>query len=409
VREHPGGIRYEASQVSIGIITALTIERLAVEQIMDDVVPVRFDGDHHPYRIGTVPSRDPLRPHVIALAQQTSDGTRDAAWLCGHMPHTFTGLRTIAMCGIAGGVPGKGVELGDIVVATEVVDYRHERLVDGKHTVRANLQQPGTVWVNADHEVEAYELKGVAPWMPLLDGANVLFRRPTAGRPRAHRKRVGSADLLVRDAVFRDGLASEYGIVAFEMEGAGIAIGTHLGDRPWFMVRGIADHGDNATKNDAWHPYASLTAAAYLRSVLAQCEPFLPGTQGSGTQRPAPHRPATQGPGGKRPAAHGPGTTHPGSGGLDPLDAMTKALVGLSVMQDDMQRRAVLNQLPARIRTQIPENAVGRLHIIGLVQACERFPDGLSELLSALGRTLDRESAEFVAVERVLRANWSGR
>ncbi|NMO55106.1 5'-methylthioadenosine/S-adenosylhomocysteine nucleosidase [Actinoplanes sp. TBRC 11911] len=379
MREHPGDIRYEASQVGIGIITALPVERLAVEQILDDVVPVQFDGDHHPYRIGTAPSRDPLRPHVIALAQQTSDGTRDAAWLCGHMPHTFTSLQTIAMCGIAGGVPGKDVDLGDIVVATEVVDYRHERLVDGKHTVRANLQRPGTVWMNADHEVEAYELQGLAPWMPLLDTSEVLFRRPDAGKPRAHRGRVGSADLLVRDAVFRDGLADDYRILAFEMEGAGIAIGAHLGDRPWFMVRGIADHGDNATKNDIWHPYASLTAAAHLRSVLAQCNPFRPG-----------------------------GSKGTGRAGRNPLDAMTKALVGLSVMQDDMQRRAVLNQLPSSIRTQIPENAVGRLHIIGIIQACERFPDGLDQLLGALGRTLGDDAAEFVAVERTLRANWSG-
>ena len=52
--------------------------------------------------------------------------------------------------------------------------------------------------------------------------------------------------------------------------GAGVAIGSYVGGRSWFMVRGIADHGDNATKNDDWHPYASLAAAAYLPAIRAR-------------------------------------------------------------------------------------------------------------------------------------------
>ena len=90
------------------------------------VALARFPGDDRPYRVGHVPSSERSRPHVVAVAQQTSDGTRGAAWLCGHLPHVFPNLRAILMCGIAAGVPsiepGWNIALGDIVVATEVIE-----------------------------------------------------------------------------------------------------------------------------------------------------------------------------------------------------------------------------------------------------------------------------------------------
>ncbi|MDI6103336.1 hypothetical protein QLQ12_32480 [Actinoplanes sp. NEAU-A12] len=378
-----GPKREDPSQVGIGIITAITIETLALQHVLDDVAAVRFPGDSHPYHLGTLPSLNPDDPHVIVVAQQTGDGTRDAAWLCGHMPHTFQGLGAFVMCGIAAGVPSadsaRNVALGDVVVATEVIDYRHERRVDGNSVLRGAVQPPGAVWMNADHEVEADEMRGRPPWLPTLEAAGEMFRAPTpSGGPRVHRGRVGSADLLLRDRVFRDGLAREHRLLAFEMEGAGLAIGSHLGGRPWYMVRGVADHGDDATKNDLWHPYASLAAAAYLRAVLARCEPFGP----------------------RRERIH--------AEGLDPLNAIADVLAELPVMRDEVHRRAVLDQLPAAIRVQVPENSLGRLHIIQTVNTLQRYPEGLDILLSALRLTLGASSPDFVEVERILRANWRG-
>jgi nucleoside phosphorylase len=371
----------DPSLVSIGIVTAITVETLALREILDDVVTVHFPGDPHPYHWGTLPSSDATQPHVVVVAQQTRDGTRDAAWLCGHMPHTFESLRAFVMCGIAAGVPsdepGRNVALGDIVVATDVVDYRHERRVDGGDILRGASHQPGAVWMDADHQVLSDEMMGAPPWLPLLEAAGDPFRRPhPATRPRAHRGRVGSADLLLRDRDFRDKVARELGVLAFEMEGAGVAIGSHLAGRPWYMVRGIADHGDNWTKNDTWHPYAALAAASYLRSVLARCAPFTPGR----------HRQR--------------------SGGLDPLNAIADALVELRVLRDEQQRRAVLDLLPAAIRAQIPENAMGRLHLIQTVTTLERYPQGLEVLLAALRLTLGDGSPELAEAERVLRVNW---
>jgi nucleoside phosphorylase len=374
-----GSHRVDPAQVTIAVITAISIETLALEKVMK-VALTRFPGDDRPYRVGPVPSSEPSRPHVVAVAQQTSDGTRNAAWLCGHLPHVFPNLRAILMCGIAAGVPaiepGWNIALGDIVVATEVVDYRHEHRVDGRGSVRSTVRPPAAHWMNADHLVAAQEMDGRSPWLPALDAAAAEepFRRPGGpGVPRVHRARIGSADLLLRDAVLRDGLAREHRLAAFEMEGAGVAIGAHLGDRSWYMVRGVADHGDDS-KNAVWHPYASLVAACYLRAVLERCPPLVS-------------------PGGSQ-----------GRPGADRLAVMADALVALRVMRND--RYTVLEQLPGWMREQIRENSLPRLHIVETITALERLPGGLDALVSALLRTLGSSSPDFMEVEQILRTNW---
>ncbi|MCM4077913.1 5'-methylthioadenosine/S-adenosylhomocysteine nucleosidase family protein [Paractinoplanes hotanensis] len=367
--------------MTIGIITAINIETLAIRQVID-VVPARVSTDDRPYHVGTAPSSIPSRPHGVVVAQQTSDGTRDAAWLCGRLAHTFPNLRAIVMCGIAAGVPSadpdNGVALGDIVVATEIVDYRHSYRVNGDERVRATVRPPAALWMNADHLVAVDELDGRPPWLPTLDRVSrqAGFLSPGGpGIPRVHRGRVGSADLLLRDSTLRDNLAREHRIVAFEMEGAGVAVGAHLGDLSWFMVRGVADHGDGH-KNDVWHPYAALAAACYLGSVLGCCAPLGPGTL-------------------------------PGRTVADAMTAMTDALAGLRVMRND--RYTVLEQLPDWMREQIRDNALARLHVVETITALERLPGGLDALLTALLRALGSRSRDFVEVERVLRDNWKER
>jgi nucleoside phosphorylase len=79
---------------------------------------------------------------------------------------------------------------------------------------------------------------------------------------------VGSADAEVLDATVRDDIAREHRIVALDLQGAGIAIGSHRAEHSWFMVAGIADHGDNASGSDQWSRYAAMAAACYLRTML---------------------------------------------------------------------------------------------------------------------------------------------
>jgi nucleoside phosphorylase len=238
----------------------------------------------------------------VVVALQARDGTRNAASLCTDIVRSYPGVRAFIMSGIAGGIPSprsalQRIQLGDIVVATKgIVDYDHVRTVDGADTLRQSVTGISAALLRADHELEAKSLAGQEPWRALLEDAETraeIFRRPPGHTdpmrqraadvtsheperqdgPHIHRGAIGSADRLLRDATLRDALASRYGIAAVEMEGSGIAVGADLHERSWFVVRGVADYCDNV-KNDAWHPYAALASAVYVRALLAECHPF---------------------------------------------------------------------------------------------------------------------------------------
>ncbi|KAF4920291.1 Kinesin light chain, partial [Colletotrichum fructicola] len=77
-----------------------------------------------------------------------------------------------------------------------------------------------------------------------------------------HRGNIASGELVVKDALLRDTLAQQDGLLCFEMEAAGA-----IADFPCLVVRGISDYCDSH-KNDMWHGYAAAVAAAYARQLF---------------------------------------------------------------------------------------------------------------------------------------------
>jgi len=281
-----------SSDVTVAIVTALPVEAHAVRSILGDCRDFWSPNDPNDYRIGTLPSADHHYHHEIVLVQQAEeDGTRNAA-VIANLTRTFPQLEVLIMCGIAGGVPRPedgqhGVRLGDIVVATDgVVDYNHVRSVDEVDTLRRIVSAPSTALLRADHHLRNDEFyRGARPWLKTIEqqGQRPMFRRPmdssdplnVAGLwrsdPIVHRGVVGSADRPLRDAVLRDELSRLHRIKAIEMQASGIATAAEFHGLSWFMVRGVADYCDDESKSDAWHAYASMTAAAYAGSLLINC------------------------------------------------------------------------------------------------------------------------------------------
>lgn len=67
---------------------------------------------------------------------------------------------------------------------------------------------------------------------------------------------------MIKNAIIRDKLARQDGLLCFEMEAAGALAGF-----PCLVVRGIADYCDSH-KNDRWHGFAAAAAAAYARQLF---------------------------------------------------------------------------------------------------------------------------------------------
>jgi nucleoside phosphorylase len=74
--------------------------------------------------------------------------------------------------------------------------------------------------------------------------------------------RVGSGDTVVKSGEHRDRNAERHGVVAFEMEGAGV-----WDEVPCIVIKGVCDYADSH-KNKRWQDFAAATAASAAKALL---------------------------------------------------------------------------------------------------------------------------------------------
>ncbi|KAK2799725.1 hypothetical protein FQN50_008373 [Emmonsiellopsis sp. PD_5] len=75
---------------------------------------------------------------------------------------------------------------------------------------------------------------------------------------------IGSGDTVMKSAEDRDRISESHGVIAFEMEGAGVWDVT-----PCIVVKGVCDYADSH-KNKTWQDFAAATAAAATKALLEQ-------------------------------------------------------------------------------------------------------------------------------------------
>ncbi|KAF2196134.1 purine and uridine phosphorylase [Delitschia confertaspora ATCC 74209] len=85
--------------------------------------------------------------------------------------------------------------------------------------------------------------------------------------PAIHYGLIASANQLMKNALIRDKLANENGVLCFEMEAAGL-----MNHFPCLVIRGICDYSDTH-KNKEWQGYAAMVAAAYAKDILCRILP----------------------------------------------------------------------------------------------------------------------------------------
>jgi nucleoside phosphorylase len=77
-----------------------------------------------------------------------------------------------------------------------------------------------------------------------------------------HRDIIASGERIIKNGTLKDDLAKQYNVLCFKIETAGA-----LADFPCIIIREISDYY-NSHKNDQWHGYAAVTAAAYTRQLF---------------------------------------------------------------------------------------------------------------------------------------------
>ncbi|KAI0449366.1 hypothetical protein F5B21DRAFT_494476 [Xylaria acuta] len=307
---------------TIGWICAITTEYVAAQLFLDkkhmrSKYQPREDTNH--YTLGEIGGNNV----VIAVLPGGEYGTNSAANVANNMLRTFPHIRIGLMVGIGGGAPSKehDIRLGDVVVSMPsngyggVLQYDFGKTIqDRAFCMTGFLDQPPTVLRTTVTGLQVqYEMSGhclneaiditLQKWPKANRGkygqpdirtdrlyrADVvhndqhccttatggdipeLISRPPrtqdAHNPTIHYGLIGSANQLMKDALVRDRLSKEKGVLCFEMEAAGL-----MNHFPCLVIRGICDYSDSH-KNKEWQGYAAMTAAAYTKDLLYQIPP----------------------------------------------------------------------------------------------------------------------------------------
>ena len=308
---------------TIGWICAIHTEYVAAQAFLDDkhgrpehVSP----HDNNDYTLGTVGKHNV----VIAVLPDGEYGTASAASVARDMLHSFPNVRIGLMVGIGGGAPSSkhDIRLGDIVVSAPrngksgVIQYDFGRTIqDQSFLTTGVLDQPPTVLrtavsgLRAQYESEGNQIQECVQKVledktrlqkkygrpsedsdrlylssvvhPAgneedcteacdIDTSALVIRNMRAkneDNPAMHYGLIASANKLMKDAIVRDKLAKESGVLCFEMEAAGL-----MNHFPCVVIRGICDYSDTH-KNKHWQGYAAMAAAAYAKDLLCRIPP----------------------------------------------------------------------------------------------------------------------------------------
>lgn len=305
---------YTDEKVKIGIITALLDERTAMKQMITDIKTISFPGKGagHQFQLGRINAYGGGE-HTVVLARTMGDGNNKAAIRAEKLIRHFPELEVILMVGIAGGTPiimadcpcnnpdilEQHVRLGDIVVSDSIIqyDYKKDRFNEVKHdidvTFKGNNIPPSAVLMQAKNTLDENLADGRKPWEKYIEDAQAnladTYMRPhsstdvlydydgnivnhpidenRAFAPYLFSGKIASSNTVLKDPRKRDDLKRNHGVYAIEMEASGIADTTWESGIAYYVIRGISDYCDSH-KNNKWHKYAALAAAAYAKALI---------------------------------------------------------------------------------------------------------------------------------------------
>jgi nucleoside phosphorylase len=308
---------------TVGWICAVSTEYVAARAFLDkEHEGPRFVSKHdnNDYTLGKIGGHNV----VLAVLPEGEYGVASAASVARDMLHSFPNVRIGLMVGIGGGAPSPNhdIRLGDIVVSVPcdgkggVFYYDFGKTIqDQTFQPTGYLNQPPTVLrtavngLRARYEGDGHQLDAaINSALERKPRLRMKYSRPDPSSDRLYRSKVthppngnsscsavcsqvsshfvernerpedednpaihygviASGSQLMKDALIRDKLAAEAGILCFEMEAAGL-----MNQFPCLVVRGICDYSDSH-KNKEWQGYAAMAAAAYAKELLCRITP----------------------------------------------------------------------------------------------------------------------------------------
>ena len=158
------------------------------------------------------------------------------------------------MVGIAFGKDEKKQNIGDILVASEVIWYESQRVSEKEKIIyRESHRSSNTTLLNRFENVHHWQFNGINN-LPcqIIHGA------------------ILSGEKLVDNPDFKAELFKEFPeAIGGEMEGAGLSSACMRVGKPWILVKSICDWADGK-KQSKYQPLAARAAASLIHHVLQQ-------------------------------------------------------------------------------------------------------------------------------------------
>lgn len=212
--------------------------------------------------------RRPLHAVVMLVGEAR---TVPCAIACERLFSLYS-VRACLLVGIAAGVKSR-VQVGDVVAATQILDYEGQRLEPGG-AKRRPLSYPVGLEMRRDLSSFSPRAAWISCFRECLESLAVGYDLPVDVK-RDLEPSYQSGVVLVGEKLWADGSLPTMRDVyhdqvrAGEMEGSGFARSCEEHAIPWAVFRGVSDFGDpDKAAFEKWKPVAALSAATAARSFL---------------------------------------------------------------------------------------------------------------------------------------------
>ena len=219
----------------IGIICAEEKELIEIKKLINNIEEKNIY--EKTFYIGTIENKN------IVLVK-CNVGKVNSARVCQMLIDNFS-VELVINVGTAGSVDNS-LEIGDVVVATELVQYDFDVIPFGRKL--GEIENIGES-INVDEKL-----------LNLFDGMNV------------RKGIIASGDKFIVNKEEKDNIKNIFNALCIEMEGASIAQVCYLDKIPFLVIRSITDKQDGSSKIDfeTFLESSSKVAANILKEVLSK-------------------------------------------------------------------------------------------------------------------------------------------
>jgi len=255
------------------IITAVKIESNAVKKIANDWQSVQIVGDPTIYNTAVLTDKNGKDVHLIHV-ELPEMGMTSAASITTKAIIEFS-PKIVIMVGIAAGL-GKDIELGDIIVATDVWNYssgKYEETGSDKSVVL----RPDSKHILLNSALES-RLKSIDYNEILENIKNTYDGKPVNTKLSVNfgQMACGGAVVASEELVSTQVKAHARKVLGLDMESYGVCFASELTTNPEIsalIIKSVSDFADSH-KGDKVQEYASYTSSQFAKYIIANLLDF---------------------------------------------------------------------------------------------------------------------------------------